>query len=50
MRLLVPVRDAASREIVGRHLDAHTVADKYANSILTHLAGNRGEYDVFGVV
>ena len=36
--LLVPVRDAPPREVVGRHLDLHTVTLKDANVVLAHLA------------
>jgi len=49
-RLFVPVGDAASREIIGRHLDAHTVSNQNANSILAHLAGNCCQNDMFRVV
>src|SRR5215212_7756228 len=48
--LLVPVGDAAAREVVGRELDADTVADEDADAVLAHLPGNLREHDVFAVV
>jgi hypothetical protein len=48
--LLVPVSDPASRQIVRRHLNAYAVTDQDANSVFAHLAGNRGQHDVLGIV
>jgi len=48
--LLVPVGDPAARQVVRRHLDGDAIADQDANAIFAHLAGNRGEHDVFAVI
>ena len=48
--LLIPVRDSASGQVVGRHLNAYAIANQDANSVLAHLAGNCRQYDVFRIV
>ena len=48
--LFVAVSDPAARQIVGRHLDAHTIADQNADAVFAHLAGDHRQYDVLGVV
>lgn len=48
--LFVSISDAAPRQVVGRHLYSDTIADEDADAIFSHLAGNRGEHDVFTVV
>ena len=57
MRLIVldgvlfeSVSDSASRQIIGRHLNADAVAHENAYAVLAHLAGNSGEHDVRTVI
>ena len=50
MRLLVPVGNSSARQVVGRHLNTDAIADQYPDTILTHLAGDGGQYHVFAVV
>src|SRR5712691_8471595 len=48
--LFVAVGDSAAREIVGRHLDAHTIADQDPDAVLAHLAGDHREHNVLAVL
>lgn len=48
--LLITVGNSASRQVVGRHLNTYAVADQDANPVFAHLAGNRCQYDVLGIV
>lgn len=48
--LLIAVSDSASRQIVRRHFNAYSVADKNANSVLAHFTGDRSEHDVLRIV
>ena len=48
--LFVSISDSAPRQVVGRHFDGDTIAHEDADTILAHLAGNRGEHDVVTVV
>lgn len=38
--LLVSVRDSTLREIIGRNLDGHSIANQYLNEIHPHLSGD----------
>ena len=47
---LVPVGDAAARQIIGRHFHAHAIAYQNPYAMLAHLAGNGSQHDVRAVV
>ena len=48
--LLVTISNPATRQIVGRHLNAHAVANQNADTVPAHSSGNRGQDDVITVV
>jgi hypothetical protein len=48
--LLIPVRDSAASQIIGRHFNANAIADQDANAILTHLARDGRQHHVLGVI
>ena len=48
--LFISISDSAAGQVVRRHLDGDAIAHEDADAILSHLAGNRGEHDVFAVV
>lgn len=48
--LLIPVSDSASRQVIGRHLNAYAIADQDTNPVFAHLAGNCRQHNVLGVV
>ena len=50
MRSLVPVGNSSARQVVGRHLNTDAIADQDPDTILTHLAGDGGQYHMFAVV
>ena len=45
----MPVDDPATAEVVGRHLDTHTVAREDADTVAAHLAGHVRE-DLVAIV
>lgn len=48
--LLIPIRDSASGQIIRRHLDAYPITDQDTNAILSHLPGDRRQYDMLSIV
>ena len=48
--LFESVSDSASRQIIGRHLDADAVAHENAYAMLAHLAGDGRQHDMFAAV
>jgi hypothetical protein len=50
MGLLISVGNSSARQVVGRHLNTHAVANQDPDTILTHLAGDGGQYHMFTVV
>lgn len=50
MRLLVPVGNSSARQVVGRHLNTDAIAYQDPDAVLTHLAGDGGQYHMFAVI
>jgi hypothetical protein len=50
MPLLIPVGNPPARQVVGRHLNAHAIANQNPDSILSHLAGDSCQYHVLAVI
>ena len=48
--LFEPVGDAAAGEIVRRHFHADAIANKNADTVLSHLAGHCRQHNVVGVI
>src|ERR1051326_7030266 len=48
--LFVPVRDAASGQVIGRHFDAHAITHEDTNAILAHLTRDRRQNDMVTII
>ena len=48
--LLIPISNSAARQIVGRHLNAYSIANQNSDPIFSHLAGNSCQHNVFAII